>query len=86
MPTLPTKRLDYVKEVCGKGSSCHRRLGGHGSGYRKALRPRSDASRLHYGRGKDGIIRAADVNADYTIRLEPAETLRGLRMLTAIDR
>lgn len=35
---------------------------------------------------KGGIIRAADVNADYTIRLEPAETLRGLRMLTAIDR
>jgi peroxiredoxin len=31
---------------------------------------------------KQGIIRAADVNADYTIRLEPAETLRELRNLT----
>src|ERR1700746_2577005 len=31
---------------------------------------------------KQGVIRAADVNADYTIRLEPSETLRQLRMLT----
>ena len=31
---------------------------------------------------KQGIIRAADVNADYTIRTEPAETLKQLRMLT----
>ena len=31
---------------------------------------------------KQGIIRAADVNADYTIRLEPSETLRQLRTLT----
>jgi len=30
-----------------------------------------------------GIIRAADVNADYTIRPEPAETLRQLRKLSA---
>ena len=30
---------------------------------------------------KQGIIRAADVNADYTIRPEPSETLRQLRML-----
>jgi peroxiredoxin len=29
-----------------------------------------------------GIIRAAEVNADYTIRPEPSETLRKLRMLT----
>ena len=29
-----------------------------------------------------GIIRAADVNADYTIRPEPSETVRELRMLT----
>ena len=29
-----------------------------------------------------GIIRGADVNADYTIRPEPSETLRKLRMLT----
>jgi peroxiredoxin len=32
--------------------------------------------------GKEGIIRAAEVNADYTIRPEPSETLRQLRTLT----
>ena len=32
---------------------------------------------------KAGIIRAADVNADYTIRPEPSETLRRLRTLSA---
>lgn len=32
---------------------------------------------------KGGTIRAADVNADYTIRSEPAETLKHLRTLTA---
>jgi peroxiredoxin len=31
---------------------------------------------------KEGIIRAADLNADYTIRLEPAETLKELQKLT----
>src|ERR1700757_5163004 len=31
---------------------------------------------------KEGIIRAADVNADYTIRPEPSETVRQLRILT----
>jgi peroxiredoxin len=31
---------------------------------------------------KDGIIRAADVNADYTLRPEPSETVRQLRTLT----
>ena len=31
---------------------------------------------------QDRIIRAADVNADYTIRPDPAETLRHLRTLT----
>ena len=30
-----------------------------------------------------GIIRAADVNADYTVRSEPSETLTRLRTLTA---
>ena len=30
---------------------------------------------------KEGIIRAADINADYTIRSEPSETVRQLRML-----
>lgn len=32
---------------------------------------------------KEGIIRAADVNADYTIRPEPSQTVRALRTLTA---
>ena len=32
---------------------------------------------------KQGIIRAANVNADYTIRPEPSETLRRLRTLSA---
>ena len=32
---------------------------------------------------KAGIIRAADVNADYTIRPEPSETLTQLRTLNA---
>ena len=31
---------------------------------------------------KEGIIRAADVNADYTIRPEPSDTLSQLRKLT----
>jgi peroxiredoxin len=31
---------------------------------------------------KQGIIRAADVNADYTIRPEPSETLSQLRALS----
>jgi peroxiredoxin len=30
---------------------------------------------------KDGIIRAADVNADYTIRPDPSETLAKLRAI-----
>src|SRR6202167_6111250 len=32
---------------------------------------------------QQGIIQAADVNADYTIRSEPGETLKQLRRLTA---
>ena len=32
---------------------------------------------------RQGVIRAAEVNADYTIRPEPAETLKQLRALTA---
>lgn len=33
--------------------------------------------------GKEGIIRAADVNADYTIRPDPSETLKQLQALNA---
>ncbi|HEY2545890.1 MAG TPA: redoxin domain-containing protein [Candidatus Acidoferrum sp.] len=32
---------------------------------------------------KEGIIRAADVNADYTIRSEPSETVKQVRQLIA---
>ena len=32
---------------------------------------------------KEGMIRAAEVNADYTLRPEPSETVKQLRMLTA---
>ena len=32
---------------------------------------------------KEGIIRAADVNADYTIRPEPSETVSHLQKLTS---
>lgn len=32
---------------------------------------------------KTGIIRAADVNADYTIRPDPSETMKALRALKA---
>ena len=31
---------------------------------------------------KEGIIRAADVNADYTIRPEPSGTVKQLRLIT----
>lgn len=34
-----------------------------------------------YNVDKQGIIRATDVNADYTIRPEPSKTLRQLRTL-----
>jgi peroxiredoxin len=33
---------------------------------------------------KTGIIRAADVNADYTIRPEPSQTLKQLQLLQVI--
>ena len=32
---------------------------------------------------REGIIRAADVNADYTVRPEPSETVRLLRTLSS---
>ena len=35
---------------------------------------------------KEGIIRAADVNADYTVRPDPAETVRQLRTLATFRR
>jgi len=44
------------------------------SGYRLPMPAR-------YVIDKEGVIRAADVNADYTVRPEPSETVRRLRML-----
>ena len=35
---------------------------------------------------KEGIIRSADVNADYTVRPDPAETVRQLRTLARTAR
>ncbi len=34
---------------------------------------------------KQGIIRAADINVDYTIRTEPSDTLQQLRVMTATE-
>ncbi len=45
------------------------------SGYRLPMPAR-------YIIGRDGIIRAADVSADYTVRPDPSETVRVLRTLT----
>ena len=33
--------------------------------------------------GQDGIIHSADVDPDYTVRTEPAETLQALKHLLA---
>ena len=33
--------------------------------------------------GQDGIIHSADVDPDYTVRTEPAETLQALKRLLA---
>ncbi len=41
--------------------------------------PPYNAPHDRYVIDKEGIIRAADVNADYTIRPEPSETVRQLR-------
>ena len=40
----------------------------------------NDAAGLHWW-GPNTHIRAADVNADYTVRPDPAETVRQLRTL-----
>jgi peroxiredoxin len=69
--TLP----DYLRELYKSFGNTLDRFHGE-SEYRLPIPAR-------YVIDKHGIIRAADVNADYTIRPEPSETLRHLRMLTA---
>lgn len=69
--TLP----DYLRELYKSFGNSLDRFHGE-SEYRLPIPAR-------YVIDKQGIIRAADVNADYTIRPEPSETLRHLRMLTA---
>jgi peroxiredoxin len=69
--TLP----DYLRELYKSFGNSLDRFHGE-SEYRLPIPAR-------YVLDKQGIIRAADVNADYTIRPEPSETLRQLRMLTA---
>jgi peroxiredoxin len=69
--TLP----DYLRELYKSFGSTLDRFHGE-SEYRLPMPAR-------YIIDKQGIIRAADVNADYTIRSEPAETLKQLRMLAA---
>jgi peroxiredoxin len=69
--TLP----DYVRELYKSFGSTLDRFHDE-SEYRLPIPAR-------YVVDKQGIIRTADVNADYTIRSEPSETLTHLRALTA---
>ena len=69
--TLP----DYVRELYKSFGSTLDRFHDE-SEYRLPIPAR-------YVVDKQGIIRTADVNADYTIRSEPSETLTQLRALTA---
>ena len=68
--TLP----DYLRELYKSFGSTLDRFNDE-PGYRLPMPAR-------YIVDQKGIIRAADVNADYTIRPEPAETLGRLRNLT----
>jgi len=68
--TLP----DYVRELYKSFGSTLDRFHDE-SEYRLPIPAR-------YVVDKQGIIRTADVNADYTIRSEPSENLRQLRALT----
>ena len=67
--TLP----DYLRELYKSFGSTLDRFNDE-PGYRLPMPAR-------YIIDKDSIIRAADVNADYAIRPDPAETLRHLRTL-----
>lgn len=67
--TLPDNLRDLYKSFGNALDRFHDE-----SGYRLPIPAR-------YVIDKQGIIRAAEVNADYTIRPEPSETLRQLQML-----
>ena len=68
--TLP----DYLRELYKSLGSTLDRFNDE-AGYRLPMPAR-------YIINQNGIIRAADVNADYTIRPEPSETLERLRSFT----
>ncbi len=68
--TLP----DYLRELYKSFGSTLDRFNDE-PGYRLPMPAR-------YLIDKAGMIRAADVNADYTVRQEPSETLTQLRMLS----
>ncbi len=65
---------DYLRELYKSFSSTLDRFNDE-SDYRLPMPAR-------YVIDKAGIIRGADVNADYTIRPEPSETVKRLRTLT----
>jgi peroxiredoxin len=71
--TLP----DYLRDLYKSFGSTLDRFHGE-SEYRLPMPAR-------YVVDKQGIIRAADVNVDYTIRTEPSETLQQLRVMTATE-
>jgi peroxiredoxin len=64
---------DYLRELYKSFGSTLDRFNDE-PGYRLPMPAR-------YVIDKHGIIRAADVNADYTIRTEPEETIEALRRL-----
>jgi peroxiredoxin len=66
---------DYLRELYNAAGNRVDRFNDE-SGYRLPLAAR-------YVIDTKGIIRAADANADYTIRPEPSETVRILRTLSA---
>jgi peroxiredoxin len=65
---------DYVRDLYKSFGSTLDRFNDE-SGYRRPIPAR-------YVIDTEGVIRAADVNADYTIRPEPSETVQQLRTLT----
>ena len=65
---------DYLRDLYKSFGSTLDRFHGE-SEYRLPMPAR-------YVLAKDGIIRGADVNADYTIRPDPSETVRIVRTLT----
>ena len=85
----------HVRDSWQTGPDCLERIGGQLPDYLKELYKSfgNALDRFHdepefrlplparYLIDREGIIRAADVNADYTRSPEPSETVRQLRML-----